>query len=73
MLGVGLPIFLVLAVALATSKPRARPLGDFARLRSRALLVPWVGWSLAVVGVEVVRAALDGDPMFGWAEPAMLL
>jgi hypothetical protein len=73
LLGVGLPIFLVLAVALATSKPRARPLGDFARLRSHALLVPWVGWSLAMAGFEVVRAALDGDPMFGWAEPAMLL
>jgi peptidoglycan/LPS O-acetylase OafA/YrhL len=66
--------FGLLTVAFAAqSAQRSRSLGSFAASRVRRLLVPWVFWSVAYGALNVVMAARHGRPLFGWAEPKMLL
>lgn len=66
--------FALLTLAFAAqSAQKCRDFGSFVGGRVRRLLVPWVFWS-AVYGVlNVVMAARHGRPLFGWADPKMLL
>lgn len=60
--GFGLPLFLVILFALATSSRRPEPLARFVRRKSSYLLVPWVRWSLIYVALLVLAEAVRGRP-----------
>ncbi|HJL20429.1 MAG TPA: acyltransferase [Sandaracinaceae bacterium LLY-WYZ-13_1] len=71
--GFGLPLFLILSIALGVSKTEARPTGRFLSRRVERILVPWAFWSVVIVGLRCLYEVREGDPAFGWAEPTMLL
>jgi surface polysaccharide O-acyltransferase-like enzyme len=71
--GFGLPLFLVLSVALAVSKRDVPDTGRLVGRRIRHVLVPWAFWSLALTAVRAATAVVDGESAFGWAEWPMLL
>lgn len=70
--GFGLPLFLVILFALATSSRRPEPLGRFARRKVAYLLTPWVRWSLIYVVLLVSAEALRGRPPTARLHAAML-
>jgi len=45
LLGVGLPIFLILALGLGVRRKVPQPTGEFLAVRVRRLLVPWLAWT----------------------------
>ena len=71
--GFGLPLFLILAIALGVSKPGPRPTARFLSRRVDRILVPWVFWSLLLAGERALHTAMDGKAAFAWARPEMLL
>jgi surface polysaccharide O-acyltransferase-like enzyme len=71
--GFGLPLFLMLSIALGVSKPEPRPTKRFLSRRLERILAPWAFWSAVIVGLRCLYAVREGDPAFSWAEPAMLL
>lgn len=71
--GVGLPVFLMLSIALAVQRPVAGDPDGFIRKRLTRVVVPWVFWSVVIADELTVRAAASGEPLFGWARANMLL
>lgn len=70
--GFGLPLFLILAVALGVSKPKAGPSPRFLRTRAERLLAPWLFWSLVFTGMRAYSSSLHALPPLGWARWEML-
>ena len=48
LLGVGLPLFLMLSVALGVSRPAPPSTERFVRRRIDRVIVPWIFWALAI-------------------------
>ncbi|MEM1415197.1 MAG: acyltransferase family protein, partial [Myxococcota bacterium] len=71
--GFGLPLFLILAVALGVSKRAPRPTRRFLGRRVDRILLPWFFWSLALLPLCALRETIYGRPAFAWLEPEMLL
>jgi hypothetical protein len=71
--GFGLPLFLMLAVALGVSKPDAPPTSRFLARRAERVLAPWLFWSIVLFGLRVFDAWRYDRPLFVWLEPEMLL
>jgi len=67
--GIGLPIFLLMAVFLASRRSPPQDTARFVRARTDQLLVPWAFWS-AVFGVYMVLRAwrhdVGLDRVFDW-------
>jgi len=71
--GWGLPLFLILSVALGVSKLDARGTGSFLSRRTERIVLPWAFWSVVVFGTRVLHAVLHGEPALGWLEWPMAL
>ena len=73
MFGFGLPLFLMLSIALGVSKVEPRSTQRFLSRRIDRILLPWVFWSVVIVGTRALYGWIHQGDAFGWAEPAMLL
>jgi len=71
--GFGLPLFLILSVALGVSKREAPTTRRFLARRSERIVAPWLFWSVVLAVWMVLRAYAREQPLLGWAEPRMLL
>lgn len=71
--GFGLPLFLILAIALGVSKPEAPPTRRFLSRRSERILMPWLFWSGVLFVGQVWMASRRGQPLLAWLDPRMLL
>jgi peptidoglycan/LPS O-acetylase OafA/YrhL len=60
----GLPVFLLLTVALAIG-PEPAPFRKFARARAARLLLPWAAWLLVYLAFDLAIAAARGEPPAG--------
>jgi hypothetical protein len=71
--GIGLPLFLLLSIALAVQRPEPPPTRSFVQRRIQRLLVPWLFWCalLALLRAEVARH--HGGRGDEWWTPWMLL
>ena len=68
----GVPLFLVIMLALSSRASRREGYGEFARRKAEGLLVPWLRWSLVYVMLAIVLGiARESDPTAG-LEPRML-
>lgn len=56
----GVPLFLVIMLALSARASRRETLAGFVRRKSTCLLVPWVRWSLVYVGLAIVLGVVRG-------------
>jgi surface polysaccharide O-acyltransferase-like enzyme len=67
--GIGLPIFLLMAIVLASRRSPPQDTAMFVRARTERLLIPWAFWS-AVFGMYMVlrawRHGVDLDRVFDW-------
>ena len=70
--GFGLPLFLMLAVALGVSKRQAGPSGRFLARRTERLLGPWLFWALAFTGLRAYSTSLHDREPFDWVQWEML-
>ncbi|RLB51873.1 MAG: hypothetical protein DRJ42_16055 [Deltaproteobacteria bacterium] len=70
--GFGLPLFLMVSVALAVSRPAPQPTATFLRRRTERVLIPWVAWALTFVFLRAYFTWTTGNEPFGWAEWRML-
>lgn len=70
--GFGLPLFLMLSVALGVSKPAAPPTAHFLRRRVERIVLPWAFWALFLTALRAFFAWTDGREPFGWTEWPML-
>ncbi|HOB73217.1 MAG TPA: acyltransferase [Phycisphaerae bacterium] len=71
--GVGLPMLLLISVALQAARvPPAAPGAVLAR-RARRLLVPWLFWCAVYTGWLVLQALGHGRPAWSWFQPLMPL
>jgi peptidoglycan/LPS O-acetylase OafA/YrhL len=59
--GFGMPLFLVMMFALASSSTSKESLGSFARRKTTYLLTPWLRWSLLFMVVFAVRDMMWGQ------------
>jgi surface polysaccharide O-acyltransferase-like enzyme len=73
LLGFGLPLFLMLSIALSVSKTEPPPTGSFVQRRFERIVLPWVFWALVIAGIDVIAALLAGQAPLGWFEWPMLL
>jgi surface polysaccharide O-acyltransferase-like enzyme len=73
LLGFGLPLFLMLSVALSVSKSEAPDTGRFAARRFDRIVLPWLFWALVIAGIDAVLSTTAGSSPFGWFEWPMLL
>ena len=71
--GFGLPIFLLLSIALGVSKVQPPPTQRFLSRRVARLVVPWLFWSAIMVVLRVAYAALHHQELFEWARWPMVL
>lgn len=71
--GFGLPLFLILSVALGVSKLDPPLAGRFVTRRLSRILWPWAFWSCVIVGLRGLYSLREGESFFSWVEPAMLL
>lgn len=70
--GFGLPLFLMLSIALSVSKPEPATWRIFASRRVKHILVPWLFWSVVFCALQVLGAWLDGRALLAWAKWQML-
>ncbi len=70
--GFGLPLFLMLSIALGVSKREPPPTERFLRRRFERVIVPWVFWSLVIAGLRGWFTFTRGEDPFGWFEWSML-
>ncbi len=73
LLGFGLPLFLMVSIALAVSKADAPASDTFVRRRAERILVPWAFWAITFVLIRSYFAFTMGLEPFGWAKWEMLL
>ncbi len=66
LLGVGLPTFLVVSLALSVRRPTPQPTGAFIRRRLDRIGRPWLFWSTAFAGLQTVSALRHGKAPFSW-------
>lgn len=71
--GFGLPLFLMLSVALSVSKKQAPFTKRFVSRRAERLLLPWAFWSLVIVLTRAAHQSRNGEAALGWVKPEMLL
>lgn len=71
--GVGLPIFLIMSVALSVRKPVPRTLPEVVRRRSRTILIPWFFWTLAYIPLVAWQTSLAGGSPWEAFTPGMML
>jgi surface polysaccharide O-acyltransferase-like enzyme len=69
---IGLPLALVVSIALGTRHREQPPLHAFVTVRLRRLIVPWVFWSIAYAVMLLLVAIKRGDPLERHFEPMML-
>lgn len=72
LLGAGLPIFMILTVAL-NARPTQSAIAPFARRKLRSFLVPWATWSAMYALSYIAAALVHGHGLWGWFEPIMLI
>lgn len=72
-IGLGLPVFLMLTVALNAKATHARSLPRFIGRKAVAYLKPWLAWSVVYAMVFTATAVWHGSEPFRWFEPSMLL
>lgn len=71
--GWGLPLFLILSIALGVSKVEPRSTKRFVTRRLDRILAPWAFWCAVIAGTRALyELAFHGDAL-GWMEPSMLL
>ena len=70
--GVGLPLFLMLSVALAVAKPVPPLTERFVRRRFDRIVLPWAFWAVALFALDVATSLANGEPALGWIEPSMI-
>ncbi len=70
--GFGLPLFLVIMFALASSSTKEEALGSFARRKTAWLLVPWLRWSAIYLVIFAFSDAARGLDPFERVGPAMI-
>jgi len=72
LLGFGLPLFLMVSIALGVSKPAPAESATFFGRRAERILVPWLFWAITFVAIRGYFAfTMDQEP-FGWADWRML-
>ncbi|QQR90987.1 MAG: acyltransferase family protein [Myxococcales bacterium] len=71
-LGIGLPMFLVLSVALSVAKPKPPPTERFILRRWQRIVIPWIFWSLVIGGIRAYYVYKAGEPAMGWFKTSML-
>ena len=69
----GLPFFLILLVLLALPAAQCMSLRDFAGLRARRLLRPWLIWSAIYGGLKLAEVAITRQPLGAEFTPSMIL
>jgi hypothetical protein len=72
LMGFGLPLFLMVSVALGVSKPAAPNTALFFQRRAERVLLPWLFWALTFVIIRAYFAWTLGEQPFAWAEWRML-
>jgi surface polysaccharide O-acyltransferase-like enzyme len=63
--GVGLPIFIITAVALSVRKPELPKLGEAARKRAARILLPWLVWTAFFALNRLFWAGVDPEREVG--------
>jgi surface polysaccharide O-acyltransferase-like enzyme len=71
--GFGLPLFLMLSVALGVARPAPAPTRQFIDRRVDRILLPWVFWALVLGATRASLLAAGGQPAFDWLEWPMVL
>jgi peptidoglycan/LPS O-acetylase OafA/YrhL len=69
----GVPLFLVIMLALGARGSARESLAQHARRKAAYLLVPWVRWSLVYVVLAVAVALARGEDPTAGLEPRMIL
>lgn len=67
---IGLPLFLLLSIALGVRRRQPEKVGHYVRQRGRRLLLPWVIWSgiyAVYVCYRAWRLQVDPTSMFDWS------
>ncbi len=67
--GIGLPVFLLMAVVLGSRRSPPQDTATFVRVRTERLLVPWAFWSAVFGSYMVLRAwrhDISLDRVFDW-------
>jgi hypothetical protein len=64
-----LPFFLILLVLLALPAAQCMSFTDFAALRARRLLRPWLIWSAVYAALKLAEVAVTGAPLHLWFLP----
>lgn len=62
----GLPIFVMLTVAMASKSAAVRAWPEFRRGRVQRLLLPWLFWSLVYALVQCLMASMQSRPVWSW-------
>lgn len=70
--GIGLPLFLLLSVALAVSKPKIPDTKRFIRQRIERTLIPWLFWSLIISVSLTCYYTVRGKSAFEWVDMWMV-
>ena len=73
LLGVGLPLFLILSIALGVTRPSAPSTRIFLGKRFDRVIVPWLFWSLIIALHRGFVAVSRGEAFWSWFEWEMLL
>jgi hypothetical protein len=68
----GVPLFLVIMLALGARGSAREGLGEYARRKAAYLLVPWLRWSLVYVALAVTIALVRGEDPTAGLEPRMI-
>lgn len=69
----GLPAFLVVALALVCGTPRPKPFAPTFKARAARLGMPWVLWCMIYLALAVALRVASGAGMKGYFDPLMLL
>jgi peptidoglycan/LPS O-acetylase OafA/YrhL len=69
----GLPFFLILLVLLAFPAAQCMSFTDFAALRARRLLRPWLIWSAVYAALKLAEIAVTGTPLRAEFTASMIL
>ncbi len=74
LMGIGLPLFLVLSVALSTAKMRPPPTRRFIDRRLARIFYPWLFWCVVIALIRVRNASLAGEALWSsWWKWSMVL
>jgi hypothetical protein len=70
--GFGLPLFLMLSVALGVMKAEAPPTAAFVERRVDRIVLPWLFWCVVLTGVRIWSTMSVGESALGWVEWPMV-